>query len=277
MRIHPLIIAGLVIGLAACGSGSKNSSADLPKTKGALQGVAASAVLASGLVEEKRPSAALGIYVSAYLSQGMFLPVRSAIIGIDAGRKLLSGQGGATDETFTLLQELGNILQVDVEDVLNRSTERRKALDEYLQSIHNVFVLSERKISELATTVKSLEEEEREKRKAAQLIQREIEKAMENEDYTAVGSRQRDLSNAESALATITSKREQTSDIESRFSELLDIAKERIIAIESNRVILIAGLKVVKLPGIEDLHILLEKGRFQQRQLKSTYGTEGFQ
>ncbi len=277
MRIHPLIIAGCAIGLAACGSGEKDAPKNLPSTKGALQGVVASAVLASGLTDDKRPSAVLGIYVSAYLSQGMFLPVRSAIIGINAGRSLISGQGGATDETFTLLQELGNILQVDVEDILNRSTERRKALDEYLQSIRNIFVLSERKISELSTTVQSLEEEEREKRKAAQVIQREIEKAMENEDYTAVGSRQRDLSDAESTLAVITSKREQTSDIESRFSELLDIAKERIIAIESNRVILIAGLKVIKLPGIEDLHILLEKGRFQRNASKNALGTDNFQ
>jgi hypothetical protein len=202
----------------------------------------------------------------------MFLSVESAIAGITAGRKLASGQGGATDETFILLQELGNILQVDVEDTLNRSTERRKALDEYLQSIHNIFVLSERKISGLTTATETLEEEEREQRKATQLIQREIDKAMENEDYTAVGSRQRDLADAESDLAAITSRREQSSDVADIFAKLLDIAKERIIAIESNRVILIAGLKVIKLPGIEDLNILLEKGRFRGNKAKNSYG-----
>ena len=265
-------MAGVAISLTACGSGAGDPPENLPDAKGALQGISASAVLASGLTEEQRPSAPLGIYISAYLSQGMFVSVESAIAGIDAGRKLVSGQGGATDETFTLLQELGNILQVDVEDVLNRSTERRKALDEYLQSMHNIFVLSERKVSELTTAVDALEEEEREQRKAAQVIQREIDKALEQEDYTAVGSRQRDLAGAESALATITTKREQTSEVADVFTKLLDIAKERIIAIESNRVILIAGLKVIKLPGIEDLHILLEKSRIQRNTSKKDFG-----
>ncbi len=265
-------MAGIAIGLTACGSDAQDAPKNLPDTKGALQGVSASAVLASGLTDEKRPSAPLGMYVSTYLSQGMFVSVESAIAGISAGRKLASGQGGATDETFTLLQELGNILQVDVEDVLNRSAERRKALDEYLQSMHNIFVLSERKASELTTSVDAFEEEEREQRKAAQVIQREINEALENEDYTAVGSRQRDLAAADGALAAITTKREQTSEVADVFTKLLEIAKERIIAIESNRVILIAGLKVIKLPGIEDLNILLEKSRFQRKTPKAGFG-----
>jgi hypothetical protein len=276
MRTQSLIAFSALLALVACGSGSTDSTSEASiDVTGPVQGVEAVHRLASGLTQALRPSAPLGIYVSAYLAQGVFIPVHSAVSGIEAARKLLSGQGATADETFSLLQALGNILQIDVPDVLNRSTDRRKALDDYLQSIHNVFVLSERKIAELETSVGTLEEEERSKRKAAQEIQRDIEKAMENEDYTAVGSRQRELADAESALAAITSKREQTSDVHQRFEELLDIAKKRIIAIESNRVIIIAGLKVVELPGIEDLNILLEKGAAARNKRSiSTFGTE---
>jgi hypothetical protein len=207
------------------------------------------------------------------LAQGIFLPVRSAWLGVEAQNKLFARQGDATaDETFTLLQELGNILQVNVSDILNRSPDRRETLDQYLQALHNVFALSERKKTELHTRAEALREEERTKRKTAQDIEREINRALDNKDYTGAGSRQRELSEAQGTLAEVETKREQTEDIEDRFEELLEIAKQRVIAIEANRLILIAGLRVVRLPGIEDLDILLEKGK--RRKSTSPIGSD---
>jgi len=204
--------------------------------------------------------------VAAYLSQGIFLPVRSAWIGIEAQKALFARQGDPdTDETFTLLQELGNILQVDVPDILNRSPDRRETLDQYLQTLHNVFVLAERKRTELESAAETLKEEEREKRNTAQDLEREINRALDNKDYTGAGSRQRELTKAQGDLAEVESKREQTEDIKDRFEELLDVAKDRVVAIEANRLILIAGLQVIELPGVEDLDILLDRGRRQRR------------
>jgi hypothetical protein len=272
---------GLSLLLAGCslfgGEEQKTDENSLPVI-GATVGIASVQILETGPASLlPRPSAAMGFYIAAYLAQGIFLPVRSAWIGIEAQQKLFQGQGNASaDETFTLLQELGNILQVNVSDILNRSPDRRLTLDQYLQSLHNVFVLSERKKSALDSAAESLRTEEREKRKSADEIDRAIKKALNEEDYTGAGARQRELMEAQGEVAEVETNREQTEDIGDRFKKLLEIAQQRIIAIEANRMILIAGLQVVQLPGIEDLDILLEKGN-RRRRSESAIGTEYIQ
>lgn len=278
-RLRIVASIGLSFLLAGCSlldsnEANPNNNGDLSVT-GADGGVAAVRKLEAGSATLlPRPSAALGFFVTAYLAQGIFLPVHSAWIGIEAQQKLFLGQGDpSTDETFTLLQELGNVLQVNVSDILNRSPDRRETLDQYLQTLHNVFVLAERKRDALESAAKALREEEREQRKIADEIEREINRALDNEDYTSAGSRQRDFSQAQGRVAEVETKREQTEDIGDRFKELLEIAGQRLIAIEANRLILIAGLQVVQLPGIEDLDILLEKGKRRNRN-ESTIGAD---
>ena len=271
LRSRSLIVIGSCLLLTSCslfsgGDEAANDGSSL-EAQGATSGISAVAALEGGSAALfPRPSAALGLYVAAYLSQGIFLPVRSAWIGIEAQKALFARQGDPdTDETFTLLQELGNILQVDVPDILNRSPDRRETLDQYLQTLHNVFALAERKRTELESAAETLKEEEREKRNTAQDLEREINRALDNKDYTGAGSRQRELTKAQGDLAEVESKREQTEDIKDRFEELLDVAKDRVVAIEANRLILIAGLQVIELPGVEDLDILLDRGRRQRR------------
>ncbi|TSD00511.1 MAG: hypothetical protein Greene101449_121 [Candidatus Peregrinibacteria bacterium Greene1014_49] len=278
-RSKVAILVGLTLLLAGCSffegkENSQNKEDDLT-VKGAVGSIAAVQVLEGGLATlQSRPSAALGLYITAYLSQGIFLPVHSAWMGIEAQKKLFLGQGSSSaDETFTLLQELGNILQVNVSDILNRSSDRRETLDQYLQGMHNVYVLAERKKTELESSAEALRTEEREKRKLADDIDREIKRALENEDYTGAGSRQQELGKAQGKVAEVQTKREQTEDIGDRFLELLEVAQHRIVAIEANRLILIAGLQVVQLPGIEDLDILLEKGKRRNRNT-SAFGTD---
>lgn len=241
---------------------------------GTRTGLSAVGILDTGSVTIfPRPSAPMGFYIAAYLAQGVFLPVRSAALGVEAQKKLFAGQGNpVADETFTLLQELGNVLQVNVSDVLNRSPDRRVALDQYLQALQNVFVLSERKKVELDTTAETLRKEEREKRENVQEMERTIRDTLDHEDYTGAGGRQRELSEAQGTLAQVATKREQTEDIADRYRELLEVAKKRLVAIEANRLILIAGLQVIQLPGIEDLDILLEKG--QRRRTTSPIGAD---
>ena len=275
--VKRFILAAVCVLLAGCslfGGSKKTTKGNDLAVSGATGGVAALRWIDAGATTiAPRPSAAIGLYITAYLAQGIFLPVHSATLGIEAQKKLLAGQGNpVTDETFTLLQEFGNILQVDVSDVLNRSPDRRVALDQYLQAFNNIFVLSERKKTELDGAIETEKTDERAKREAVDQIEKFIRKSLDEEDYTGAGSRQRELGEAKGALAEITTKREQTEDIAGRYGDLLDIAKNRLLAIEANRLILIAGLQVIRLPGIENLDILLEQGK--RRKTTSTIGTD---
>ena len=214
----------------------------------------------------QRPSAPLGVFSSLYLAQGMFLPVQSALQGIEAQSKLLAGQRvTATDETFALLQDFGSILQVDIIDLLNRSDDRLQALDRYLQDLRNVGVLVERKSNELEVLLETLQDQRKEQRSTVRDLEREIKNALNEQDYGTAGALQQQLTEAQGVLAETESREDQTEDILSRYEDLLAIAQDRLDAIEKNREILIAGLKVIEVPGIEDLRIL-EPGSKRSRR-----------
>jgi len=97
--------------------------------------------------------------------------VKSAELGIKSQEKILVGQVKLeSSETFSLLKEFGVILQVDVVDVLNRSTDREKTLDKYIRSLANIMTLADRKIKELATLEDKYKDESREKKRTVRDI-----------------------------------------------------------------------------------------------------------
>lgn len=262
------IVAGTLL-LAGCSLFGGTPESETPgegsdlEVSGARSGIISVHSLDGGLpMGVIRPSAAVGLYATTFLAQGIFLPVRTAALGIAAQRAIIAGQGSvSSDETFMLLQELGNILQVNVPDVLNRSTDRAQALELYVQTLTNAHALGERKLSELVATQESLEDDERAQRRVVRDIDRAIREALDADDFTTAGGRQQELTEAETKLAETETRRDQTEDIADRYEELLEIAANRLVAIEANRKIIVAGLKVIELPGIEDLNILTEGPR----------------
>lgn len=210
-------------------------------------------------VMNNRPSAALGLYTGMFLAQGNFVSARSATLGIEAQTRILAGQEDMTsDETFALLQEIGNVLQVDIIDILNRSNNREQTLNAYLQSLKNMGILAERKISELKVQVEALQDQRSAKRTVARNLERDIKTALRNEDYVTAGELQPDFTEAEGTLAVTETKLKQTDDIMDRLTDLLDIIARRVNAIAQNKQVLIAGNRVIDVPGIEDLNILVE-------------------
>lgn len=241
-------------------------------------------VSSSVMTSLPRPSAPMGIFTSSYLAQGAFVAVRAAVLGVQAQQKLLAGQSlPTTSETFALLQELGTILQIDIVDVLNRASNRGIALNEYIASLKAVGSVAQRKIAELEVQKKTLEAKREQEKDALRDFESELRKVFREEDYGRAASLQEQSTKAGAALAETESQISQTTDVLDRFDELLDIAKERLTAIEGNREVLIAGLRVVDLPGIENLDILGEGKSFKKRSTtrseaeKDIFGTRYIQ
>lgn len=211
-----------------------------------------------------RPSASLGIIVSSYLAEELQNAL-SALSGLDSLLKILSGQGDATsDETFALLQEVGGVLTVNIVDELNRSSNRQQTLDSYLATLKNARDIATRRIQDLRQAEEELSDQQKELQSERRTLRREVKTTLKNKEYGAAGQLQEKLTNAEGRLAEIKAKENQTEDILGRFEELLEVAEERIQAIEKNREILLSGLKVIPVPGIEDLMILEENGRYRR-------------
>lgn len=251
------------------GCGDKVPEAVIDDLFSARSGVAASSLVSGkawSFNHSVRPSPSMGIFISSYLAQGAFISVKAAMTGMEAQRRLLEGQSlPATSETFALLQEFGTMLQVDLIDALNRTSDRGKTLDEYINSLKAVGNLSLRKKKELEQQVITLRNEKKEKSGLLRTIQTELRETLRNEDYGRSATLQEEATEAEATLAQTESKLKQAEDILERYEELLEIAEERLIAIGNNREIIIAGLKVVEVPGIEDLGILDESKPFRRR------------
>lgn len=211
-----------------------------------------------------RPSASLGIIVSSYLADEL-KDALSALSGLDSLLQILRGQGDVTsNETFALLQEVGSVLTVNVVDELNRSSSRTSTLASYLVTLKNARDIAARRIQDLKAKETELRGERKELQSERSTLRREVKTALKNQEYGAAGELQEKLTSIESRLAEVKAKEDQTEDILGRFEELLGVAEERLHAIEQNREILLSGLKVIPVPGIEDLMILEENGRYRR-------------
>ncbi len=226
-------------------------------------------------IKTPRPSATLGIFVSAYLAGGSFLPIEAALKGIDAQMALYKTQKDASSgDTFLLLQEIGGMLQVDLVDALNRSDDRAETLNEYLESLKNTSSLAERKHKELSVQHKEYESEKASQKKIVRDLERTVNKAYKAQEYAEAGRAEELLVEEEAALAELSTKEKQSKDIVKRYEEILKIAALRVDAIQKNREILVSGLRVINVPGIEDFRIL-EKGQKWNPKRDDIFGGTG--
>lgn len=245
--------------LGSCGG--KSPAEEVLQVSGAKSAVAVMHRVAKKTAQSNRPSGPLGIFTGIYLAQGIFLPVQSAISGLESILNIQEGQTNSTsDENFALLQEVGEVLQVNVIDVLNRSTNRVEALDAYIQSLYNAGILMERKTEELKALHDMQDQKVREERTNVRDIERNLREALNKPDYQAASEYEEQLTKAKVLFAESQSKEEQTEDMIDRFETLISIAAQRLRVVENNREILVAGLRVISMPGIGDLNIL-EEGR----------------
>lgn len=229
----------------------------LPSFGSAKSSLFTARALTDQVLSITRPSSTLGIYSGLFIAQGIFLHTESALAGLETQKMIIAGQSGPiSDETFALLQEIGNILQTDVNDILNRSTDRRHTLDFYVESLRSSITLVERKIAELEEQLEQLKDARKSQRNEERDIERAIKQAMKERDYASAAPLEKKLAKASSNRAETETKEDQAKDILKRFEDILEIADERLIAIQRNRQVLLSGLHVVNVPGIEDLGIL---------------------
>lgn len=254
-----VLCAALTGTLLLAGCTKTVAPADL-KPVTAMNGPGITTMLALEIASFLRPSANLGLFTALYVSQSGFYPVIASLKGIAAELSLHTSKNiGSDDETYALLQEFGGLLRTDVPDLLNRSSDRARTLNEYLAGLENITARSTRKAEEIDGAIVELNAEQKTKKARVSAIQSTIQKALRDRDYAAAAAEQQGLGEAQSELSVVETKLKVTRDVAKTYKDLLAISAKRKTAIEANREVIIAGLSVVQLPGIEDLDIL-ERG-----------------
>jgi hypothetical protein len=249
---------GLCLALAGCGGSQTavDNDANLD-VQGARFALTFGDIVRGRRTVSNRASARLGVFTGMYLSGGGFLASNSARIGVLAQVKYHAKPGEEQlENTFQLLTEFGGVLGVDLADLLNRSTDRTDTLNAYVEGLENITERCTLRLAELRTQLTDLQLEQREARTAAATLDRNVRTALREEDYVTAGELQPDLAQAQAKVAEMDSRVRQHQQIIGAYDDLLEVSERRQLAIDQNREILIAGLKVVDVPGAEALGVL---------------------
>ncbi len=205
----------------------------------------------------RRPSAPLGIYTAVFLSSGGFYVASGAVNAAIAQVKLTGRPSqDVIDTNFALLQEFDTVLQVDIADLLNRSQDRAETLDAYLEGLTNITERARQRMFDMDQYLETLQKTQKDQRSSVSTIDRAARDALKNQDYVLAGEKQQELGKVQADLGKTEADLKQQKQVRSSYDDLLELADRRIKAIEENREVLIAGLKVNNVPGADALGIL---------------------
>lgn len=205
------------------------------------------------------PSALFGPYVAGYLTHRSALPYRGSLEAVNAQMDILyeaASQEEREDAALTVLEHLGSALEVNLTDLLNRSPEREKALNAYINALRTLLAMGTKQQGALEEQRGTIGDERRERRRTSSDIQHELHQALREKNYSIAGSRQEELTRAEADLAASQAQETHIQSLIDIYKDLLEVGGERLYAIEKNRSALIAGVEVIQVPGTEDIGVL---------------------
>lgn len=220
-----------------------------------------------------RPSALLGPYVASYLGQGFSLS-RSALVGVQQQIALFFEETAQENESYQILQDIGSALTVNVQDMLNRSTGRARDLDAYVDTLRTLMAASQRQREAIDGKRDIAEDVLREKRRRQSDLKRQLNLAVRDKDYVTAGALQDGANDAQEEVAVADAAAKEYQNLVNLYDDVLELAEERVNAIVMNRDVLIAGVKVVDVPGIADIGVV-QGNPARLRNRPTTSGTTG--
>jgi hypothetical protein len=207
-----------------------------------------------------RRAALMGVFVSHFLSTSPTALVSGGIGGIQVQTTIFDKQSSISDPDFDLIQAFADALQVDVLDMLNRSLDRQATLDVYITSLDNIAQRANTRLGELMAADEVQTENLRQLNRERADLERELRSATNDRDYLLANEKQKALNEKEREISETSLKLDQVKNVSQTLEELLQLYGEKSLAIQENREPLIAGTKVVDLPGTLDLKILERRG-----------------
>ena len=202
----------------------------------------------ASLPHTSRPSASLGVHMSTYLSKSE-PPVHGALKSARIIGPLMQ-TSDTTEAPFMTIQTLGNLVQTNIVEAMNQNTERGEVLNRYVALLRSTLQNAQRDTGNLRDRRQQLVQEEREQQSVIHTLRKEIDAAERAGDFSTVGSRQRTLSDTKGEQGKTEASMDELENTLKILDDLTRIAEERLNAIEENREALMAGIRVVEIPGL---------------------------
>lgn len=257
MRKHILIVVALI--LTSCFGGADGDALDTTRTS--QSGMRTSAELVETEAEESPTPAAIagllaGMHVSGATKSESLIPdpLDPAI-----------GETG-TEAHTELLNTLVKLLGTDVQILLNSASDREDALDLYIESIESHAQHGHIRMRSMLDDVEEHEDDKRRFERRVKDIRNEIDDAIGEGDTARVSILTDELIQKQQALAEADSNLIVKEHLSEAYEDVLTPLDERLKAINANRQALIQGVKVIDMPGVEDLEIIeYEDGKVRVR------------
>jgi hypothetical protein len=259
------LLTALVVLLVSCG-GNSTSTEQVQKRTESVSGGRSGIFIIDALVTrpadagKPRRAALLGVFVSEFISKSPTALVNGGIQAIGVQNGIFEKQSSISDPDFDLIQAFADALQVDVLDMLNRSTNRQETLDTYIESLTNIAERANTRLAELTEADDVQTENLRQLNRERADLERELRNATNDKDYLLANEKQKLLNEKERQISEADVKLSQIKNVANTLEELLQLYNDKLLAIQENREPLIAGTKVVDLPGTLDLKILERRG-----------------
>lgn len=203
------------------------------------------------------PTAPLGALVTHFLGNGGMPDTKSAKEGVDSQVQLHREYNPLkNDDTFALLTQFGTILQIHIPDMLNRSTDRAGTLNQYIDALKNITVRAQRTADDLTNHAAALHTQDQKQQSDLSTLQRQLDTAKRGNDFATATTAQKDITALQAKIGDTRSQEQQTKDLITTYQNLIDISKKRQDAIDKNREVLIAGLQIVNIPGVENIGVI---------------------
>ena len=201
-----------------------------------------------------RPSALLGLHVTQFLSRRSTLFAKAAVNGVLIQlRRFPHIEKG--NLIMATIEQLGTLLHRDIADSLNQSTNRRYTLDLYIERLRKATTEASIQSTSIKEEFNQYTNEYRIHKSHTRQISAELKRALRDGNYSLASQKQQELGEAQSLLANAEAQVEKMKGILALYEELLPLAEERLTAIDKNREVIVAGLHVIDVPGIENLGI----------------------
>jgi hypothetical protein len=161
-------------------------------------------------------------------------------------------------------QQLEKFIQYmsdDIQQILNRSTNREQALDRYIATLETSVQKGNSRLRGLTDEKSNLRDDERRLSRGVRDLRNELDDALKEGQGRSVSALTNELVEKTRVLAETETELIIATQLEESFSEILEPLMERLIAIKLNKRPLIQGVTIVDIPGVDGLRIIqLEDG-----------------
>jgi two-component sensor histidine kinase len=166
----------------------------------------------------------------------------------------------------TLVQRFIELLRVNVREMLNASGDRTETLREYLASLTSHRGRGEARLRALREREDDLQDDEHRLRRSVETLREDLDEAIRGGEGTSASALMEDLLERQTALAKVQTELVVVQNSRGAFDRILPTLSDRLRAIQANQEALIKGVRVVDIPGVEDLGIIVvEEGKARIR------------